>query len=207
MAGIAVIGGAEGWEEIEDFAEDRADWFARFLDMPNGVSSESTFYRVFRSLAPGAFAACMRSWVSSLASCLDGQVAAFDGKTLRGALARASADSKLYMVNVWACDQRLRLAQKAVEGAPEEIAAMRDLLSVLELKCALVTADAAHCCRETAQAIVDRDAVYLLHLKVNRGAAHFPGTGLQVERLGPFVVWNQLFDFGGRRSTKKNFSI
>lgn len=172
MAVIAVIGGAEGWEEIEDFAEDRADWFARFLDMPNGVPSESTFYRVFRSLAPGPFAACMRSWVSSLASCLDGQVVAFDGKTLRGALARASADSKLHMVNVWACDQRLLLAQKAVEGAPEEIAAMRDLLSVLELKGALVTADAAHCCRETAQAIVDRDADYLLHLKANRGAAY-----------------------------------
>lgn len=172
MAVIAVIGGAEGWEEIEDFAEDRKDWFATFLDMPNGVPSESTFYRVFRSLAPKAFAACMQSWVTSLATCLAGQVVALDGKTLRGALARATAGAKLHLVNVWACEQRLLLAQHAVEGAPEEIAGVRDLLAVLEIQGALVTTDAAHCCRETAQAILDRGADYLLHLKANRGAAY-----------------------------------
>ena len=177
MAVIAVIGGAEGWEEIEDFAEDRKDWFAKFLDMPNGVPSESTFYRVFRALEPKAFAACMQSWVKSLAECLAGQVVAFDGKTLRGALARATPGSKLHMVNVWACEQRLLLAQQAVEGAPEEIAGVRDLLAVLELKGALVTADAAHCCRETAQAILEREADYLLHLKANRGAAYEVAVG------------------------------
>ena len=53
----AVIGGAEGWEEIEDFAEDRKEWFATFLDMPNGVPSESTFYRTFQSLNAKAFGA------------------------------------------------------------------------------------------------------------------------------------------------------
>ena len=172
MAVVAVIGGAEGWEEIEDFAEDRKEWFATFLDMPNGVPSESTFYRTFQSLNAKAFGACMQSWVKSLAECLAGQVVAFDGKTLRGALARAALGSKLHLVNVWACEQRLLLAQHAVEGAPEEIAGMRDLLAVLELKGALVTADAAHCCRETAQAIVAREADYLLHLKANRGAAY-----------------------------------
>jgi predicted transposase YbfD/YdcC len=177
MAVIAVIGGAEGWEEIEDFAEDRKDWFAKFLDMPNGVPSESTFYRVFRSLSLKAFGTCMRSWVTSLAECLAGQVVAFDGKTLRGALARSSPDAKLHLVNVWACEQRLLLAQHAVVGAPEEIAGMRDLLKVLELKGALVTADAAHCCRETAQEILDREADYLLHLKANRGAAYEVAVG------------------------------
>ena len=90
MAVVAVIGGAEGWEEIGDFAEDRKDWFARFLDMPHGVPSESTFYRVFRALDPQAFAACMRAWVGSLTEALAGQVVAFDGKTLRGGGARGA---------------------------------------------------------------------------------------------------------------------
>jgi predicted transposase YbfD/YdcC len=119
----------------------------------------------------------MQSWVRSLAECLAGQVVAFDGKTLRGALARAPMGSKLHVVNVWACEQRLLLAQHAVEGAPEEIAGMRDLLAVLELKGALVTADAAHCCRETAQQIVTGEADYLLHLKANRAAAYEVAVG------------------------------
>lgn len=177
MAVVAVIGGAEGWEEIEDFAEDRKEWFATFLDMPHGVPSESTFYRVFQALNAKAFGACMQSWVRSLAECLAGQVVAFDGKTLRGALARAELGSKLHLVNVWACEQRLLLAQHVVEGAPEEIAGMRDLLAVLELKGALVTADAAHCCRETAQDIVTGEADYLLRLKANRGAAYEVAVG------------------------------
>ena len=54
---------------------------------------------------------------------------------------------------------------------------MRDLLAVLDLKGALVTADAAHCCRETAQAVVAREADYLLHLKANRGAAYEVAVG------------------------------
>lgn len=177
IAVIAVIGGAEGWEEIEDFGEDRKDWFTRFLDMTNGVPSASTFYRVFRALDPAAFQACMRSWVTALAGVLAGEVVAFDGKTLRGALARAPLGAKLHMVNVWACKQKLVLAQKPVEGAPEEIAGVRDLLAVLDLKGALVTADAAHCCRETAQAILDREADYLLHLKANRAAAYEAAVG------------------------------
>ena len=177
IAVIAVIGGAEGWEEIEDFGEDRKEWFAKFLDMTNGVPSASTFYRVFRALDPVAFQACMRSWVAALAAVLAGEVVALDGKTLRGALARAPLGAKLHMVNVWACKQKLVLAQKAVEGAADEIAGARDLLAVLDLEGALVTADAAHCCHDTAQAIVDRKADYLLHLKANRAAAYDAAVG------------------------------
>lgn len=61
----------------------------------------------------------MRSWVTSLAACLAGQVVAFDGKTLRGALARASAGAKLHLVNVWACEQRA-VARRRRNVAPRE---------------------------------------------------------------------------------------
>jgi predicted transposase YbfD/YdcC len=172
MAVVAVIGGAEGWEEIADFAEDRQEWFAKFLDMPNGVPSESTFYRVFRAIRPAAFEACMRSWIDSLAASLAGEVVAFDGKALRGAMARAALGAKLHLVHVWATRQRLLLAQKAVEGAPEEIGAVRDLLELIDVEGAVVTGDAAHCNRETAQTIVDRKADWLLKLKANRAAAY-----------------------------------
>ena len=30
----AVIGGAESWDDIADFGEIRANWFASFLDLP-----------------------------------------------------------------------------------------------------------------------------------------------------------------------------
>ena len=45
MALVGVICGAKGWDDIRDIAEDRKDWFARFLEMPNGIPSADTFRR------------------------------------------------------------------------------------------------------------------------------------------------------------------
>lgn len=172
MAVAAVVGGATGWEGIEDFAKDRKAWFETFLDMPHGVPSASTFYRVFKAIRPAAFEACARVWSQSLAEPLRGQVVAFDGKALCGALKRAGLGASLTMLHVWACKQRLVLAQRAVQGAPGEVEGIRELLALLDLRGAIVTGDAAHCNRETAQTIVDGKAAYALQLKANRAGAH-----------------------------------
>ena len=52
IAICAVIANADGWEEIEDFANHRIEWFKSFLELPNGVPSHDTFARVFARLDP-----------------------------------------------------------------------------------------------------------------------------------------------------------
>jgi predicted transposase YbfD/YdcC len=42
----AVIGGAEGWEEIEDFGEDHLDWLRLYGDFENGSASFTFVYRI-----------------------------------------------------------------------------------------------------------------------------------------------------------------
>lgn len=172
MALVGVICGANGWEDIEEIAEDRKDWFARFLEMPHGVPSADTFRRVISALRPAVFHQCVASWVQSLAEPLDGQVVAFDGKTIRGALKRTPWGESLHQVHVWACQQRLLLAQAGVAGAPEESQAARRLLELIELRGAIVTADAAYCSAKTAQSILDAGGDYLLHLKGNQASLH-----------------------------------
>lgn len=172
MAIVAVVGGADGWRRSRSSPRTVATGSRSSSTCPMGCPAIGASYRVFRALKPSAFEACMRSWVDALATSLSGQVVAFDGKALRGAMARASYGAKLHLVHVWATQQRLLLAQTAVEGAPEEIAAVRTLLDLLDLEGAIVTGDAAHCNHETAQAIVDGKAFWLMTLKANRGAAH-----------------------------------
>jgi predicted transposase YbfD/YdcC len=172
MALAAVVAGCNGWEEIEDFCDDRRDWFERFLEMPHGVPDATTFARVFRLLRPESFFRCVSAWVQSLAAPLEGQVVAFDGKSFRGALKRAPLGAALHSVHLWVCEQRLLLGQTMVAGAPEEGAAVRSLLELLELRGALLTGDALHCNRETAQAIVKAEADWLLHLKANDAPTH-----------------------------------
>ena len=59
----AVICGAEGWNEIEDYGNAKIDWLEKFLHLPNGIPSHDTFNRVISMLDPkelnGSFVAWM----------------------------------------------------------------------------------------------------------------------------------------------------
>src|SRR3954451_21229389 len=82
-------------------------------------------------------------------------VVSLDGKTLRRSFDRASSASPLHLVSAWAVEQRLVLAQMAVEDKSNEIAAVPQLLKMLSLKGVVVTADALNCQREIAAQVID----------------------------------------------------
>ncbi len=97
---------------------------------------------------------------------------AIDGKGLRTAVASVRDGPPLALVNAFASASGLALGQVGVPGGTSEIAALRELLALLELKGQTVTADAIHCQRETARAIVDKGAHYLFAFKANRFAMY-----------------------------------
>ena len=172
MALCGCVGGADGWDGLEAFAEARLDWFSTFLDMPHGAPSADTFRRVFCALNPVAFEACMRSWVRAFTTKLVGEVLAIDGKALRGAVEWATSKTPLHLVHVWATEQRLLLAQVAVDGAPGEVQAIPGLLAMLDIAGATITTDANGCTSATTQAARAGDANYVLALKGNRAQLH-----------------------------------
>jgi predicted transposase YbfD/YdcC len=173
MALLGVISGADGWEELELFAEERAGFFKTFLSMPKGHPSADTFRRVFEALEPTAFQAAFRRWLEPILGDLRGQTITLDGKTLRGALAHsAGRGGAFHLMHVWAAEQRLLLGQKAVEGAPGEVQAGLDLLKLLDIKGATVTADANSCTAEVTAAVREAEGHYVLALKGNRSALH-----------------------------------
>src|SRR3954449_8454351 len=94
---------------------------------------------------------------------------ALDGKTLRRSFDRASSTSPLHLVSAWAVEQRLVLAQMAVEDKSNEITAVPQLLKMLCLKGVVVTADALNCQREIAAQVIEQGGDYVLALKANQG--------------------------------------
>jgi predicted transposase YbfD/YdcC len=139
-----------------------------FLTLEGGPPSHDTFSRVFRLLDPVAFAACFQAYLHQVGAVCRGHVA-IDGKTLRGAHERAAGISPLQMVSAFASETRLTLGQIAVEAQSNEMPAVRALLSLLSLEGCTVTLDALPAQRETAQALLDRGAAYVLALKGNQG--------------------------------------
>jgi predicted transposase YbfD/YdcC len=172
--------GADGWDELEEFARSKRELFEDVLPMPHGTPSADTFRRVLCSLHPVRFEECMRAWVAALASELSGQVVALDGKAVRGALSRSASGAvrPLHLLHAWAAEQQLLLGQVAVDGAPGEVAALPGLIGMLDVQGAVLTADANGCTGEVAEACVDAGAHYVLCLKGNRGPLH-----AQVQRL------------------------
>jgi predicted transposase YbfD/YdcC len=99
-------------------------------------------------------------------------VIAIDGKTLRRSFDRACAGSPLHLVSAWASEQRLVLAQVAVEDESNEIIAVPKLLELLSLAGRTVTADAISCQRKIAQQVIDQGGDYVLALKANQTLLH-----------------------------------
>ena len=164
----AILSGANGWNEIEDYAHSKRAWFQSFLTLPGGIPSHDTFNRVFAALDPAELEKGFVAWVSSIAKLTAGEVVAIDGKALRGTQ-EAGKKAIVHMVSAWANTNNLVLAQRRVDEKSNEITAIPKLLDVLELSGTVVTIDAMGCQRAIAEKIGGKKADYILAVKENQG--------------------------------------
>lgn len=171
IATCAVVGGAESWDAIAHFARCKEGFFRRFLPLDNGIPGSDTFERVFAKLDPEAFAAAFGRWTAAALADVGMVPIAIDGKSVRGS-AKATNTGCLHLVSAWATEARLTLGQVSVPEGSNEIAAIPELLAVLELNGAVVTLDAAGCQTAIARQIRDRGGDYLLAVKGNQPALH-----------------------------------
>ena len=120
----AVLCGAETCSDMAEFGQAKEDLLRLFLRLEHGIPSHDTFSRVFRLLEPEAFEAAFRRFMAAFAKAnrlnLSG-VVAVDGKALRGAFARGSRYEPLHLVNVWAVEARMSLAQQEAPGRNETL--------------------------------------------------------------------------------------
>ncbi len=169
IAICASIAGANDWVAVAEFGRTKQAWFRTFLDLPNGIPSHDTFWRVFRALNPDDFQTCFLNWIRATSPLIQGQVIAIDGKQLRRSHDKGLGRSAIYMVSAWATANHLVLGQRKVAEKSNEITAIPELLRALDLAGCLVTIDAIGCQTAIAQLIVDQNADYLLALKANQG--------------------------------------
>ena len=168
MALTAAVCGANGWADVERFVDARFDWFEKYIPMEKGVPSHDTFGRIFARLDTAEFLSAMHGWADEFAGNLRNKGVALDGKTLRGSFDKAAGKSAVHTITAFAVGTRTVLRQMSVDAKSNEIPAVPLLLQLLELEGAIVTLDAMHCQTETAQAIIDAKADYILSVKANQ---------------------------------------
>lgn len=172
IALCAMLCGAEGFVDFQDFGKARIRWLRSFLKLPNGIPSHDTFRRVFAMLDSKQFADCFRNWTQSLRTAIGAEIVAIDGKTLRRSHDRSKSKEAIHMVSAWARENGLVLGQIKVSDKSNEITAIPELLRALKLAGCIVTIDAMGCQTKIASEICRARADYVLALKGNQSTLH-----------------------------------
>jgi predicted transposase YbfD/YdcC len=172
IAILGVICGADTWVDIERYGKAKQAWLGTFLDLKNGIPSHDTFGRLFRWLDAEQFQAQFLAWTHHICEMTEGQLVSLDGKKLRRSHDKQHERDGIWMVSAWAGENRMVLGQTKVDEKSNEITAIPQLLSALDLSGCVVTVDALGTQTTVAQHIIAAGADYILPVKDNQGTLY-----------------------------------
>lgn len=192
LAVTAVISGANEWEEIVDFGQEKLEWLRKYLKYEQGIPAHDTINRVIGMINYRAFEKCFLSWATLSISLPGGVVINLDGKKLRSSATKREQQtahaqggkSAVHLVEAWCGAFQMCLAQYKVANKSNEIAAIPVILNWLEIEGCIITIDAIGCQRSIAEQIQGKKADYILALKENQEGLYL-GVAEAFDNLAP----------------------
>ena len=167
LALAATAAGSRSFTAIGEWVADAPATVLARLGVTGPVPSEKTIRRVLQRLDADGLDSILGVWMWLRAKTIGGlTVISFDGKTVKGA--RDAAGNLTHLLSGICQATGVIVAQIGVTGKTSEVPMLRKLLSALDIAGCVITADAAHTCRETAQLIIDAGAHYILTVKANQ---------------------------------------
>lgn len=144
-----------------------------FLLRQFGIEKIPCYYWLLcllKMIKPTSLNECFMRWSQSMIGEDDkSYTLSFDGKTIRSTGKMKKYESPLHIISAQVAELGITLGQKTVSGKSNEIPAMRELLKILQFEGCLIVADALHCQKETAKAVISGKGDYLLSVKDNQG--------------------------------------
>ena len=164
---VAVLCGARSLEAIAQFPRDRRRGFGLSLGFTRpDTPCKASLSNLLRRLDIGLFEAAVSAWIAARCGERGPREIAIDGKALRG-----SADGKVpgvHLLAAYAPDLDVVLAQLRVDCKTNEHKAALEMLKVLPLRGAVVTADAMFTHADFSRAILRGGGDYILPVKDNQ---------------------------------------
>lgn len=203
---IAILCGYEDYEEIVAFSTHELLWLRKYLPFKSGIASVSTYELVFRHIDGAQFNSAFMALMGEFNP--QGGVISLDGKGLRGSKTKTGVqgmkNGALYLLHAFAHETGLLLGQVKVGEKSNEITALPELLSALELKGMVVTLDAMGTQKAVASQIIEKGGDYALALKGNQGSLLEDVTlFLADETIATQFQQAETLDFGHGRIEKR----
>jgi len=168
----AVLCGAKNCSDMARYAQEKQTMLRQVLTLEHGLPSHDTFSALFRKIDPKAFAEAFSTFAQGFAAAAGrNRRIAIDGKNMRGAFEKGRQHAPRMLVSAWGCDVRMTLGALPAAGGNEAKAAL-EMLAMLDLEGATVTADALHCTGAMTKELTRRGADYVLALKGNQANLH-----------------------------------
>ena len=161
---LTTVCGGDDFTDMEDFGIERRTWLESFLELPNGIPDSDTFRRVFERVDPQELANSLRGWLDMHNA--RGNVVSIDGKTIRGS--KSATHKAFHVVSAFVSENRITLGEIKTDEKSNEITAVPELLDMLTLEGAIVTADAMSCQTKIVAKITEKQADYVIGLKGNQ---------------------------------------
>lgn len=172
VIGAAVVSGQQTGAAIAQWVQEHAAEWQQWAPTTCGrVPSAATIRRTLRRVDVAALETALGAWSAAQLCAPAGpemaalRAVALDGKAVRGAHTHGA---KVHLVSLVTHHEALTLAQCAVAEKSNEIPAAHALLGYRDLHGWIVTADAMHTQRSTADVILRQGGHYLLVVKENQ---------------------------------------
>lgn len=162
---ISVLCGMDELDKMIDYGNSKKEFLEKEFGIKS-IPSKSTLTRIFVMIDPKWLGLSIVGIVQSLIKEKHTQIM-IDGKAIKSTDAIKSIEKMMNIVTAYT-NTGISLLQKTVDNKTNEIPAVKELIDMLDVKGMIITADAMHCQKETAEKIVNNGGDYVLQLKANQ---------------------------------------
>lgn len=158
-------------EMIIEFFEEKEEFLKKYTKMKE-VPCISTISNILKIINPSHLELCLYGIFNNVLQVkleVKEEQICIDGKTICSTAKMKEHDKPMHIITALLADESVSLGQIAVESKSNEIPAVRELIRMLDIKGKIITADAMHCQKETAELIIENGGEYVLQLKGNQG--------------------------------------
>lgn len=171
MLVCGMISGCTDLEMIIEFSEERINFLKRHTELTN-IPCLSTLSNILKVVKPEHLELCLYGIFNNVFEIkmkIEEREISIDEKTICSTATMKEHERPMHIITALLVDKSLSLGQKVIESKSNEIPAVRELLDEINIKKAIITMDAMHCQKETAEKIVNNGGDYVLQLKANQG--------------------------------------
>lgn len=166
---VSVLCGMDELDKIIDYGENKKEFLDKEFNIKM-IPSKSTLTRIISMINPKWLSLSIVCILNTLIKDKPEQLM-LDGKVIKSTDAIKTIGTMMNIVTAYT-DTGISLGQKTVDSKSNEIPAVRELIEMLNIEGMVITADAMHCQKETAEKIIENKGDYVLQLKANQRNFH-----------------------------------